>query len=125
MNSIKKFDEKLDGDLLESIEQYLADNNINLMEDNDASIDAGNLKFNSKELKALKAKDIQPRVNAFMTFNQNFLKIIPYVILDEEMIKEVTEGKIEVQADTLSVLFMISKSLGKIISMQSQLKYLV
>uniref|UniRef100_A0A7S3NE73 HECT domain-containing protein n=1 Tax=Euplotes harpa TaxID=151035 RepID=A0A7S3NE73_9SPIT len=58
------------------------------------------------------SKDVQPRVNAYLSFNQNFLKVIPYVILDEEMIKEVTEGKAEVQADTLSILFMISKSLA-------------
>ena len=110
--SIKKFDESLDGELLESIETFMTNYNVDLINDPNIEIPASGCVFNSKELKALTENEIQPRINAFLTFNRNFMKVIPFVILDEEMIKEVTEGKAEVQTDTLSVLFMVSKSLA-------------
>ena len=112
VSSIKKFDEKHDGELLESIESYITKKSIDFLNNPGTQIDATEVEFASKELKSMASKDVQPRINAFLSFNQNFLKVIPYVILDEEMIKEVTEGKSEVQSDTLSVLFMISKSLA-------------
>lgn len=110
--SIKKFDEKFDNELIQSIENYITSSNIDLLNNPDTQIQASDLTFTTKELKTMSSKDIQPRVNAFMSFNQNFLKVLPYIILDDEMIREVTEGKAEVQTDTLSVLFMISKAMA-------------
>ena len=112
VDSIKKFDEKLDMDLLEAIERYISDNAIDFYNNPNTEVEAANLKFSTKELKAKQAKDIQPRINAYLSFNKNFIKVIPFVILDEELIKEVTEGKTEVKADTLTVLFMVSKSMA-------------
>ena len=110
--SIRKFDEKFDGELINSIETYITNSNIDLLNNPNTQIPAADLTFTSKDLKTMSSKDIQPRINAFLTFNQNFLKVLPYIILDDEMIREVTDGKSEVQADTLSVLFMISKSIA-------------
>jgi E3 ubiquitin-protein ligase HERC2 len=112
INSIKKFEEKLDGELLEACETYLSNNGIDFFNNPTTTIEASSLTFTSKELKNKNAKDVQARLNAFLSFNENFTKVIPFVILDEEMIQEVTEGKTEVKSDTLSVLFMVSKSLA-------------
>jgi hypothetical protein len=112
VNTIKKFDEKFDAELLEATEAYISKNGIDFFSNPTTEINASECEFPSKELKAKAVKDVQARLNAFLSFNENFTKVIPFVILDEEMIKQVTDGKTEVKADTLSVLFMVSKSLA-------------
>jgi hypothetical protein len=112
VNTIKKFNDALDGELLEAAESYISKNGIDFFTNPTTEINASECEFQSKELKAKSVKDVQARLNAFLSFNENFTKVIPFVILDEEMIKQVTDGKTEVKADTLSVLFMVSKSLS-------------
>ena len=112
VNSIKKFNEKLDGELLEAIETYFSNSSVDFFCNLSIQVNATDCEFNSRELKKLPSKEIQSRLNAFLSFNENFTKVIPFVLLDEEMIKEVTDGKTEVKTDTLSILFMISKGLS-------------
>ena len=110
--SIQKFPEKYDNELLESIEANINKNAIDFFNNPSTEINASDCEFTTKELKVKQAKEVQPRINAFLSFNENFAKVIPFVILDEEMIKEVTGGKSQVKADTLSVLFMTCKSIA-------------
>ena len=112
VKGMMKFNEKYDNELLECIEKYITENSVDFINYPNSEIDASNLTFTSRELKAMNSKDIQPRINAFLEFNKNFLLTIPFVILEEEMIKEVTGGKSEVKGETLSILFMISKSIA-------------
>jgi hypothetical protein len=112
VDSIKKFDEKLDSDLLEAIENRINVSGIDFYNNPSSEINASDCEFTTRELKAKSAKEIQPRLNAFLSFNENFATVIPFVILDEEMIKEVTGGKSEIKADTLSALFLTCKSIA-------------
>lgn len=112
VKGINQFSETHDAELFEALESYITKNGLNFITNPETQIDASNLEFISKELKSMKPSDIQPRIDAFLEFNRNFLLTIPFVILDEEMIKEVTGGKTEIKGETLSILFMISKSMA-------------
>lgn len=93
VKSIKRFNEKLDRELLEAIETYLSKTGVNFFDNPSTQVNATDCEFISKELKSLPAKEIQGRLNAFLSFNENFTKVIPFVLLDEEIIKEVTDGQ--------------------------------
>jgi hypothetical protein len=112
VKGITQFAEKYDGELLEAIETLITKNGIDFINNPSSEINAADLEFTSRDLKAMAAKDIQPRINAYLEFNKNFLLTIPFVILEGEMIKEVTDGKAEVKGETLSILFMISKHMA-------------
>ena len=112
-DQVVKFPLECDSELIECIEKYIKDKDLDF-EDDDSSkieINQSDLIFKNKTLKGLSDKTKQQRINALVMYNKYFLKTLPYVLLDEETLSQKTKPK-DTTADSLSQLFIAGKNLA-------------
>lgn len=83
IKSIKDFEERLDKDLFDAIEKYIANSGIDIIKDKKSKISVSDCKITIPELKDMPNEKLQARINAYIEFNREYAKIIPFVILSK------------------------------------------
>ena len=83
LKSIKNFEERFDKDLFEAIEKYISSSGIDIVNDKKSKISVSDCKLSIPELKDMPKDKLQARINAYVEFNRQFAKTIPFVILSK------------------------------------------
>lgn len=113
VEQVIKFPRQCDRELLECLEKYITDKDLNFDDTSGAKIEImpSSLTFKNKRLKGLPDKTKQQRINALLKYNLFFLKTIPYVLLDEETLRQMATSK-DKMSDKLNELFILGKGLA-------------